>query len=112
MRQKLKKIEEQRAAFTGLFKKYGKKANFRGPSTETLLLVEIRDSNGEFVCNHLWFNLTKGFEQLGTLKEGDRIGFEARVKTYKKGYVNRRLGLNQTAVDYKLSHPTRITKLE
>ncbi len=112
MRQELKKKDEQREAFTGIFSKYGTKSNFRGPSTETLLLADIRDDKGTFICDHLWFNLTKGFEKLGTLNNGDRIGFEARVKKYKKGYVNRRIGVDQETVDYKLSHPTKMVKMK
>ena len=111
MRAALKKIEEQREAFIGVFSKYGLKTNYRGSSTETLLLLQIRDQSGDFVCDHLWFNLTKGFAELGTLKQGDRIRFQARVKKYKKGYVNRQAGIDQSKFDYKLSHPTKIEKL-
>ncbi|HEX9512155.1 MAG TPA: hypothetical protein VF939_16805 [Puia sp.] len=111
MRKELKKIEEQRESFIGVFSKYGLKTNYRGPSTETVLLVQIRDHNGAFICDHLWFNLTKGFENLGQLAEGDRIRFEARVKKYKKGYVNRRAGIDESKFDYKLSHPTKIKKV-
>jgi len=77
---------------------------------ETVLLVDIRDSNGKLICDHLWFNMTKGFEVLGTMREGDVIQFEARVKEYKKGYVNRRAGIDQSRSDYKLSHPTKIMR--
>ncbi|HWK05748.1 MAG TPA: hypothetical protein VNS58_19040 [Puia sp.] len=111
MRSALKKIEEQRESFTGVFSKYGLKTNYRGPSTDTVLLTQIRDPNGAFICDHLWFNLTKGFENLGTLTPGDRIRFSARVKKYTKGYVNRRAGIDQSEFDYKLSHPTKIEKI-
>jgi len=112
MRTELKKIGEQRELFRGIFSKYGLKTNYRGPSTDTVLLVGIRDTNGVFICDHLWFNLTKGFEKLGTLRQGDIIQFEARVKQYKKGYVNRRAGIDDSKVDYKLSHPTKIGKIK
>ena len=111
MRAKLEKLDAQRDTFTGMFKKYGTKTGYRGPATETILLVNIRDKKGSFICDHLWFNLTKGFEKLGNLKEGDAIQFDARVGKYKKGYVNRKAGIDQTAVDYKLSHPTKLIKL-
>jgi hypothetical protein len=110
MRTALKKLDEQRESFQGIFKKYGLKPGFKGTSTETILLVSIRDGNEKIICDHLWFNMTKGFEQLGTLKEGDIIRFEARVKKYKKGYVNRRAGIDQSSFDYKLSHPTKIMR--
>ena len=47
------------------------------------------------------------FEAAG-LKEGASVEFEARIKEYKKGYVNKRIGVNQRKIDYKLSHPTKI----
>jgi hypothetical protein len=111
MRKELKKMDDQRDVFTGIFKKYGIKSNYRGPSTDTLLLVNIRDGQGAFITDHLWFNLTKGFEKLGTLKEGDQVRFEARVKKYKKGYINRKIGVDQSSSDYKLSHPTKMVKI-
>ncbi|MDR3714642.1 MAG: hypothetical protein P4L51_17645 [Puia sp.] len=109
LRKELKDREEERDAFTGVFKKYGRKAGFKGPSTETLLLVAIRNREGLLIADHCWFNLTKGFEKLGNLREGALIHFEARVKKYKKGYVNSRAGIDQTNFDYKLSHPTKIS---
>src|ERR1700730_11601863 len=111
MRKELKKIDEQRELFRGVFSKYGLKTSYRGPSTNTVLLVQIRDSRGAFICDHLWFNVTKGFEKLGALQQGEFIQFEARVKKYKKGYVNKRAGIDESASDYKLSHPTKIVKI-
>ena len=111
MRKELKKMDEQRDVFTGIFKKYGIKSNYKGPSTDTLLLVNIRDGQGAFITDHLWFNLTKGFEKLGMLKEGVQVRFEARVKKYKKGYINRKIGIDQSSSDYKLSHPTKMVKI-
>jgi hypothetical protein len=110
MRKELKKIDEERDPFTGIFKKYGLKSGYKGSSSETILLVGIRNREGLLVADHLWFNLTKGFEKLGNLKEGDPIGFEARVKKYKKGFINRRAGIDQSSFDYKLSHPTKISR--
>jgi hypothetical protein len=109
MRTALKIRDEERDTFTGVFKKYGLKPGYKGPSTETLLLASIRNREGLLVADHCWFSLTKGFEKLGTLKEGDTLRFDARVKKYKKGYVNKRAGIDQTAFDYKLSHPTKIS---
>ncbi len=109
MRKELKKIDEERGQFTGIFKKYGLKAGFKGPSKETILLVNIRDKQGLPIADHLWFNLTKGFEKLGALKEGECLRFEARVKVYRKGYVNRCAGIDRSHADYKLSHPAKIS---
>lgn len=38
--------------------------------------------------------------------------FDARVKEYEKGYVNYRQGIDERTVDYRLSHPTKIKKLD
>lgn len=73
-------MDEQRSLFRGVFRKYGLRSGYKGTSAETILLVDVRDSDGNVVCDHLWFNMTKGFEQLGTLREGDMVQFEARVK--------------------------------
>lgn len=112
MRNELKKIADQRDSFKGMFKKYGLKSGYKGHSAETVLLVDICNSDGVLICDHLWLNLTKGFENLGSLTEGDIIQFEARVKRYTKGYVNRRGGIDQRKADYKLSHPTKISRVK
>lgn len=108
MRRQLKILDEHRGQFQGTFKKFGLKSGYNGVSSETILLVSICDDNGKIISDHLWFNMTKGFEKLGALRPGDIIQFEARVKKYRKGYVNRRSGIDQSSFDYKLSHPTKI----
>jgi len=112
MRKELKILDEQRDLFRGTFKKYGLKSGYKGASTETILLVSICNDNGKIISDHLWFNMTKGFEKLGTLREGDIIQFEARVGKYRKGYINRRADIDQSSFDYKLSHPTKITLVQ
>jgi len=111
MRKELKKLDDERDVFRGVFSKYGLKTGYKGPSTETLLLVSIRDANSNLICDHLWFNLTKGFEKLGALKKGEIVQFEARVKKYRKGYINKRAGIDQSTFDYKLSNPTKIERV-
>ena len=108
MRKVLAKDNGVRKRFTAIFSRTGKKVNFKGYSEDTLLLTDIRDvSTNEKVSDHLWFAYTKAFQD-ANLKEGMRISFEARVKEYSKGYVNRSLGINNKRKDFKLSHPTRI----
>ncbi len=105
------KKEALRESFTGTFNRYGSKNGFRGRSAETILLKEIRDRDGKMVSDHLWFNMTKGFEGLGTLLAGEKLLFQARVTRYSKGYVNKKAGISHRSTDFKLSHPTRIVKL-
>lgn len=108
MRKQLSKDAGVRKKFTGVFSRLGKKVNHNGYSEETILMVSIKDAEtGELVADHLWFSFTKGFEKLA-LVEGTQLAFEARVKQYRKGYVNPRAGLTRRKSDFKLSHPTQI----
>jgi hypothetical protein len=97
-----------RKKFTAIYSRMGKKVNYKGYSEETILLKNIIDvETNKVVTDHVWFSYTKGFEKLA-LTEGVTIEFEARVKEYKKGYVNKLYKINNSATDYKLSHPTKI----
>jgi hypothetical protein len=108
MRRELAKREGQRKKFRATFSKLGKKINYKGYSEPTILLTDIIECETNLkITEHAWFSYTQGFED-ADMKEGDVIEFEARVKEYKKGYVNRRYKINEKKLDYKLSHPTKI----
>jgi superfamily I DNA and/or RNA helicase len=112
MRKALSERNGIRKKFIAVFSRFGKKVNYSGYSEPTILLTNITDAETKtLVTDHLWFSLTKGFEKAG-LTEGVTIEFEARVKEYTKGYVNRQLGLNEKKKDFKLSHPTNIRIIE
>jgi hypothetical protein len=108
MRTGLKKELGKRKKFRALVAAFGKKVNYLGYSDPTILLKNIQDVEADrIVAEHLWFALSRTFEKVGIL-EGMTIEFEARVKEYSKGYVNRRHGINNKKQDYKLSHPTNV----
>ena len=110
VRKRLKIIEGTRDKFQGTFVRYGKKPSYRGYPKKTLLLKDIMRGS-EIVANHVWLVMTKGFEALGDLQEGDRIEFHARVKPYYRGYNGYRKEVHlekPIELDYKLSHPTKI----
>jgi len=111
MREELKKINEVRSTFTATFERTGTKSSFGHPKP-TLLFKDVRDHTGKIVAEHLWFNYTKGFMELG-LEAGDVVQFDARVKAYEKGYKGWRDDVWDSPIetDYKLSHPTRLVKL-
>lgn len=111
VRQRLAETEGSRNVYTGTFKRFGKKSSF-GYEKTTVLLDNICDALGGPVCDHLWFNLTKAFEQL-ELKAGDRVAFHARSAAYLKGYRGRRDDVYDAPItkDFKLSHPTKVVKL-
>ena len=108
MRKELAKDSGVRKKFRAVFICIGKKAGFNGYSEETILLKDIKDvESNVIVADHIWFSYTKGFEKL-TLAEGTPLEFEARIKEYRKGYVNARYKINNSTLDYKLSNPTKI----
>lgn len=111
MRMELKEIgSETRHTFTGVFIRIGLKNGYKCP-LETVLLKDVRDSSGRIVTDHLWFNLTKGF-QAANLHEGDVVQFDARVAVYQKGYKGHRIDVYcPIETDYKLSHPTKVKNL-
>jgi len=111
MRTGLKKINKSRRTFIGVFKRYGNKKNWHGFLEKTILLIDIKDSSGVILSDHIWFNMTDGFKKLGDLKEGDIIKFDARVKIYVKGYKGYRDDVQfekPLERDYKLNNPSKI----
>lgn len=112
-RTELKKIVEVRSRFRGTFARMGSKHAYRGPDLPTVLLQNIVEvQTGRVVSDHLWMNYTEGFKAIAPLAEGDLIEFEARVKPYEKGYKGRREEVwKPVTLDYKLSHPTKIRKI-
>ena len=108
MRKQLAVENGSRKKFSATFECFGKKVNYKGYTEETILLKSIVDfETKKIVADHIWFSFTKGFEKI-SLAPGAILEFEARVKEYKKGYVNKGLKLNKRSTDYKLSHPTKI----
>lgn len=111
-REKLEKFEGERIEIIGTFERFGKKNGWCGREEKTVLLINVTDTNNNLLCDHIWFNCTKQFEKLD-LKQNDKVKLQARVNEYVKGYFGRRLDIyKESGVDYKLSYPTKITKLE
>lgn len=111
MRELLQAEKGQRKRFRAIFSRFGKKMNYNGYSEETVLLIDVVDAETEqVVTDHAWFSLTKGFEKLN-LVEGATLEFDARIKEYRKGYVNKKYGMNNSKTDYRLSHPTQIKRI-
>jgi len=111
MRNALQQRDGERATFLGTFERMGTKRGWAGDEP-TVLLKDIRTPDGTPICDHLWCNRTKAFAALG-LVPGDVIQFDARVKEYEKGYKGRREDVYvPIEIDYKLSHPTKVRKVE
>lgn len=112
MRKELSTREGVRQKFRAVFSRIGKKTNYKGYLEDTILLNDVREvETNQLVADHLWFSYTKSFEKV-LLSEGTVIEFEARVKEYTKGHVNKRYNIDKRKTDYKLSHPTKIMMVE
>ena len=112
MREGLKRINGIRTKFIGVFERYGTKTNFKGYPEKTILLKNIKQGS-KIVTEHIWFSMTKEFEALGELKQGEIVEFCARVKEYYKGYAGYKEEVQwekPIEQDYKLSHPTKIRR--
>lgn len=108
IRKALASGEGERKKFRAVFSRFGKKVNYKGYSEMTVLLTQVAESEtGAVVADHVWFGYTAGFEKV-KLEEGVAVEFEARIKEYTKGYVNKKYGINNRKRDFKLSHPTKI----
>ncbi|HEX8177884.1 MAG TPA: hypothetical protein VF543_22535 [Pyrinomonadaceae bacterium] len=117
MREELKKIAGLRSRFRGTFSRFGSavvrfRINGRRCSKEvvTLVLVDVTDSRGNLLTDHLWFKMGKQFEEL-ELKPGDRVEFTARVDKYTKRRRDEYDGESYLVDDYCLKRPTKMVKL-
>lgn len=108
MRKELGKIAGERTRFTATISRIGKKNNFRGAPSETVLFTDVRDEQGTLLTGHIWFTIGK---QLSCVYQhiGRRVSFTARVASYTKGYKGRGLELlKPKEEDFRLSHPTDV----
>lgn len=108
--------DKSRFRFSGKFIKYGFKNSGGGHFLPTILLSNVQlikeDKASLVVTSHLWFNLTKGFKNLGILIPDKTVSFNGRVAKYKKGYEDIRTDINKPVTyDYDIIRPTKI-KLE
>jgi hypothetical protein len=109
MRKLLASAEGTRKRFRATFIRFGRKTNFHGYSDQTLLLKKVLEvETNTILTDHIWFSYTKGFEKVN-LQPGTVVEFEARIKVYTKGYLNRTRRMDNRKTDYRLSHPTRIS---
>ena len=112
MRKGLEKEVGERKKFSAIFVRIGKKANYHGYAEETILLRQVVDlETNQVVADHVWFSYTLSFQK-AKITEGVKITFDARVKKYNKGYVNRQYKIDRRTSDFKLSNPTKIAVIQ
>jgi hypothetical protein len=112
MRKELGKIEGTRTKFTATISKFGKKNNYRGLPSDTVLFTDVKNEKEEIIADHIWFVIGK---TLSCVMDnlGKQVSFDARVKSYVKGYKGYREDVyRETKADYRLSNPTNITILK
>lgn len=92
---------------------FGNKKNWHGYYEQTVCFINLEDKVGNKLCEHLWFTIRKRIAALN-LEVGDKVEFEATVKSYLKGYKGRRDDVHDKPLqrDYKLSNPTKMVKLK
>jgi len=109
MRTELKKLSGSRLTFTADVSRFSTKVNY-GHVKETICFVDVKFSDGSLATDHLWFDLGKQIKSLN-LKEGDTVKFDARIKTYIKGYINESQGIDYRTIDYRLSNVSKVSKI-
>jgi len=110
VRNKLKTSEFERFRLRTTVTRKGSKRGWNGETVETILFGPIvRTNTGEILTDHLWFTVG---DWCRGLHPGDVVEFDARVKKYRKGYVNHRRGIDEEVVDYRLSNPTNLELLQ
>lgn len=87
-----------------------------------LLFTSIKLQNGTLVKDEYWFDSSKQFEDLGELKKGDIIQFNARVKIFLTGYESQyscdpgtdewRIEYeDKRELDFKLLNPSKVKRI-
>ena len=106
----LKQYTESRGTFCGKFERYGMKLNWHNFPEKTILLLDVYDAKtSQLLTDHLWFSSTKQFLEVD-LQPEEIVVFNARCRSYIKGYFDRKDWIDYRTTDYKLSYPTKIFK--
>lgn len=110
MRKELKIIgSRDRHVFTATFIRFGFRDGYKGP-VKTILLQDVL-LDDKIVTDHLWFDLTKGFESADLLP-GDVVEFCARVSIYEKGYKGYRNDVFDRPIENEYAGTVKLTNLD
>lgn len=111
MRDKLEILDGKRITIIGSFDRVGSRFMSYGCTNtkkSTFILNNLLDKDGNFLCDHMWFDQTKGFKELGRLQQGDQLQFVARCKKYSKNGSYDENGIfSYNNMDYKFSYPSQ-----
>lgn len=100
MRINLQPYVNQKLELEAVVVEFGRKKD----NVDTICLKNIyHKSKREKLSDHVWMTFGKRFKEL-ELRKGDKISFQATVKTYRKG--------NETKFyDYQLCNPSKIQRI-
>ena len=114
MRDALENIWKQKRRLSGTFVKFGIKSGKHYNPRLTVLLSDISDEYGTYLCEHIWINESKDFMPLN-LSPGDRVELNGTVNMYKKGYRGERntelAYAKPIKWDYSISEPCYVKKV-
>lgn len=109
MREALKPFQNFRFNYIATFDKFG--INYvSGKKYQTALLKDLKNSYGDYLCEHIWIRDLKLLKKLN-LKQGDKITFSAMVKKYQRGHVENYIGENEDLCDYSLLYLENVKKI-
>ena len=118
MRERLAAIAGVRSRFRGRFERWGSasvrfRINGRRciKEVKTLVLVNVTDTKGNELTDHLWFKCGKQFEDL-ELSPGDQVEFAATVEKYFKRRRDELDGETYFEGDFCLKRPAKMVKLD
>lgn len=107
MRKELERINGQRIKISATVKRYGTRFGWDGRVFEPILLMDIRDIDGNVLADYLCMNETRVLSRLD-LVPGDTIEFESRLMKYPENYQGDELAYFEPIyIDAKALYPTK-----
>lgn len=88
MREALKPLQNIRFTYIATFEKFGINI-VSGRQYKTALLTNVKNSFGDYICDHLWIRDVKQLNKLN-IKKGDKIMFSAIAKKYQHRLCERK----------------------
>lgn len=107
MRRRLERLYGKRCGFQAVFIKFGKHTRPSGKDKHYMLIFDVRDARGRYICDHVWVPLVPD-DPVSRMrfKSGEVIAFTAEVNMYFKGTHRRRY------FDYGLIRPRDVVRVE
>lgn len=104
--------DAERHTFIAVFERYGKKSSWFAIGN-TVLLKDIRLADSDkILTDHVWLTVGKQLYELGELKQGDIIQFNARVGKYYHKFFDRDYMVRpEYSLDFRLDRANKFAVL-